>query len=209
MKDSTKFLLIDRYLNFQDHIKYISGKVSRGLGILYKCKRLFHRRTLLTLYNSFIYPHLNYCNTVWCNTYSTYLEPLSKLQKRAIRMITGSRKYDHTGPLFTSLNLLKLKQIYIYALQQFIFKFRRSMLPKIFDNFFKFNRDVHDHNTRQQNHLRPPLPSSTFGSRFVRVTGVYTFSYFSDRIDMSGSFEAYKTALKSYIIKNDVAINFP
>ena len=115
MKDSTKFLgvLIDRYLNFQDHIKYISGKVSRGIGILYKCKRLFHQRTLLTLYNSFIYPHLNYCNTVWCNTYSSYLEPLSKLQTRAVRMITGSRKYDHTDPLFMNLKLLKLKQIYI------------------------------------------------------------------------------------------------
>ena len=94
MKNSTKFLgvMIDKCLTFQDHIKYIKGKVSRGLGILYRCKRFFTHKTLLTLYNSFIYPYMNYCIPVWGNTYESYIDPLVKLQKRAVRLVAGVKK---------------------------------------------------------------------------------------------------------------------
>ena len=40
MVDSTKFLgiFIDQSLTFRKHILYIKGKISRGIGILYKCR---------------------------------------------------------------------------------------------------------------------------------------------------------------------------
>ena len=83
IKESTKFLgvIIDKRLSFQQHIKYIKGKLARGVGILCKCKRFFKHETLLTLYNSFLYPYLNYCIAVWGNTCKTYLEPLIKARK--------------------------------------------------------------------------------------------------------------------------------
>ena len=58
--DNTKFLgvVIDPYLNFNDHIKYIKGKISRGLGILYRGRKFFNQKTMRTLYNVFIYPYL-------------------------------------------------------------------------------------------------------------------------------------------------------
>ena len=83
MKENTKFLgvIIDNKLSFQQHIKYIKGKVSRGLGILLKCRRFFDQNTLVTLYNSFVYPYLNYCISVWGSTCDTYVDSLVKLQK--------------------------------------------------------------------------------------------------------------------------------
>ena len=67
------------------------------------------------LYNAFVYPYFTYCIEVWGNTYKSYLEPLVKLQKRAIRTIAGARKYEHTLPLFHNLKLLNIKE-YIYLL---------------------------------------------------------------------------------------------
>ena len=52
---------------------------------------------------------------IW-KTQNGYLEPLVKLQKRAVRTITGARKYEHTLPLFQNLSLLNIKEIYIYIL---------------------------------------------------------------------------------------------
>ena len=97
----TKFLgvMIDQNLNFSDHIQYIKGKMARGIGILYKCRRLLHEKTMITLYYSFVYPYFTYCILVWGNTFSTYLDGLVKLQKRAIRIICGETKYAHTEPL--------------------------------------------------------------------------------------------------------------
>ena len=78
MKDSTKFLgvMLDKYLDFDEHVQYTKGKVSRGLGILKRCCRVFIQKTLITLYYSFLYPYLNFCNSVWGNTNDKILKPL-------------------------------------------------------------------------------------------------------------------------------------
>ena len=63
----TKFLgvMIDQNLTFHDHIQYMKGKISRALGILYKCRKYVNTSTLVTLYNAFIYPYCNYCVSTW------------------------------------------------------------------------------------------------------------------------------------------------
>ena len=112
MIERTKFLgfIIDQNLSFQSHINYIKGKVARGIGILYKSKPYFSFETMRILYNAFIYPYFTHCIEVWGNTYQSYLEPLIKLQKRAVRTIVGARKYAHTAPLFRELKLLNIKE---------------------------------------------------------------------------------------------------
>ena len=81
---STKFLgvMIDQKLNFYEHIQYLKGKVARGVGILYKCRKYLKQSTLTTLYYSFVYPYFTYCLTVWGNTFKTYFDCLVKLQKK-------------------------------------------------------------------------------------------------------------------------------
>ena len=66
----TKFLgvILDQRLTFLNHIMLIKGKMARALGVLYKCKKSLKQNTLLTLYNAFLYPYINYCISVWGNT---------------------------------------------------------------------------------------------------------------------------------------------
>ena len=205
IKEKTKFLgvIIDEHLSFQSHIKYIKGKVARGFGILYKCKPYFSRETMRTLYNSFIYPYFTYCIEVWGNACQSYLQPLVILQKRAIRMIVGARKMDHTLPLFYNLNLLQLKDIYIYCVQLFMYKYHHGRLPPVFFDFYVRNNSVHDYQTRQQNLFHVPLIRTQPLSKTVRVTGVTLYNLFNDLIGLGVSYETYKTHLKKYIINND------
>ena len=90
---------------------------------------------MVTLYNSFIYPYLYYCIAIWGNTFTTYLEPLVKLQKRAVRIIKGAKRLDHTEPIFAELRLLKIKEIYVYCIQHLMFKYYHGFLPDIFKGF--------------------------------------------------------------------------
>ena len=218
MKNSTKFLgvMLDKYLTFNDHIQYIKGKVSRGLGILIKCRKYFTQKTLITLYNSFIYPYLNFCTTVWGNTHESYLKPLIVSQNKAIRIVSGAKRRPiiwndrtilipaHTDPLYKKLNILKLSQIYIYSVQQFVFKYHHGMLPKVFNDFYSMNSHFHSHNTRSQNLYRPPLLRSSLGSTTVRATGVKFYNHFFNILDMNRSMLSYKAALKKYLIMNEV-----
>ena len=49
--------------------------------------------SLLTLYYSLIFPHINYCNIVLAATYLIYLTKLLIIQKRFLRMISHSNGY--------------------------------------------------------------------------------------------------------------------
>ena len=91
--DDTKFLgvIIDSKLNGTNHISYITGKIARGIGVITKARKLLDKETLITLYYTFIYPCMCYCNHVWGNTYVTYLEKLFLMQKKIVRIIHGVR----------------------------------------------------------------------------------------------------------------------
>ena len=82
--DSTKFLgiYLDNKLNWKKHIAYVSGKVARGIGLIIKARKLLNSDALITLYYSFIFPYLSYCNHIWGATYATNLQKLVIQQKK-------------------------------------------------------------------------------------------------------------------------------
>ena len=157
-----------------------------------------------TLYNSIIYPHFTYCIEVWGNIFETHLDPLVKVQKRAIRTIVGAKRFDHTFPIFKRLNLLNLREIYVYFVQLFMFKYHRRILPDVFHDFFVSNTSIHSHFTRQQFHLHVPLQSPIL-SRTVRVTGVTLYNHFDSVLFMNVPYDSYKSTLRRYILNNDTS----
>ena len=88
----TKFLgvLVDSQLTWKQHIEYTCKKLSKCIGILSKARKKLCRSSLLTLYYSFAYPYLIYCNQVWGNNYQTVLNKLLLVQKKLVRIITCS-----------------------------------------------------------------------------------------------------------------------
>ena len=100
----TKFLGV--YIDsskWKKHINCIAGKLSRGIGLVAKAHKLLNSDALITLYYSFIYHYLVYCNHVWRSTYLSNLQKLIILQKRIIRIIMGAKPRDHTEPMFLKL----------------------------------------------------------------------------------------------------------
>ena len=86
-------LLSDDQLKWNSHINTVAIKVSKGIGMIRRMKAFVPQSTLISVYNSIILPHFDYCSLVWDigNVYS--LERLQKLQNRAARVITG-KSYD-------------------------------------------------------------------------------------------------------------------
>ena len=169
-----KFLgiIIDSQLKWTNHVQYIRSKISKGLGILCKARKLLNRSTLVTLYYSFIYPYLTYCIEIWGSANSTVLSSLFKLQKRAVRVITSSPFNTHIHSLFQDLKILTLDKIYIYFLGLFMYKVNSGLVPPIFQSFVSLNSDIHQHNTRQSQLLHLPLCNSTAYNKCVSFKGI-------------------------------------
>ena len=54
-------LIISSNLKWNKHIDYISLKISKVTGILYRLKSIFPRDALLTFYSALIMPHFHFC----------------------------------------------------------------------------------------------------------------------------------------------------
>ncbi len=101
-------IIIDDVLSFKPHISNLVLKLSRIVSLLYQLKNFVPNYVLKCLYNAHVVPHLQYCTSILANSYPTYLLPLFCLQKKIIRIITGSEYYAHTHPLFKDSHSLKL-----------------------------------------------------------------------------------------------------
>ena len=63
-EENFKFLgvILDKELNFTDHIATICNITSRKIGILTRMRKLIPIHAKLQIYKSAILPHLDYCN---------------------------------------------------------------------------------------------------------------------------------------------------
>ena len=62
-------LIVSASLIFKDNSvcrpKMENMNISTVIGIMYRFKDIYHKKHLLTLYNSLIVPHLDYCILTW------------------------------------------------------------------------------------------------------------------------------------------------
>lgn len=93
-------VLIDEKLNWKDHIANVKCKLSKSTTILYKCSQLIDSKSMHILYCPLLLPDFIYCSEIWGNMYSTNINCIVLLQKRAVRLLHGAGRLDHTTPLF-------------------------------------------------------------------------------------------------------------
>ena len=208
-----KFLgvFIDSKMSWSCHIQHIRKKISKGIGILYKAKRLLTQETLITLYNSFIYPYIVYCIEVWGSTCKKNLLSLLKLQKCAIRLITSSPRRTESAPLFESLKILSVFQVYLLKLSIFMFKYANDYVPDCIKDLFCINSEIHNYNTRQCDKLHMPKSNLSVMLHCWRSRCVKMWNVISDVIEFHCSICCFKRNLKKYLIDNveyDQAFNF-
>ena len=144
---------LDKNMTWKPHIKKISLKLSKTIGMMSKIKNLLSSNTLRTIYNSLFLPYINYGILCW----GSKMKELMKLQKKAVRIIVKERYNAHTEPIFKKLNLLKLSDLLKLQEFKFCYKLRNDILPSYFiDGLFKYNSEVQRRVTRSSNLLYVP-----------------------------------------------------
>ena len=153
-----KFLgvYLDRSLTFKNHVKYISSKLAKSIGILNKLKYYLPLIVMKTLYRTFIQPYLLYGLQSWYSTYSNNTKSVVMLQKRAIRTITNSDYLAHTGPLFKALSILQIDHLFKYQILTYMYKTINWHYDLKVLAALNLQTDIHHYNTRNANSYRLP-----------------------------------------------------
>eukprot|EP00914_Ancora_sagittata_P027835 GHVO01054401.1.p1 GENE.GHVO01054401.1~~GHVO01054401.1.p1 ORF type:complete len:290 (+),score=-23.50 GHVO01054401.1:74-871(+) len=203
---TTSFLgvKIDNKLTFADHIKHISNKVSKSIGVLYKVSKVVNRQTLHMLYNSLVLPYLTYCIVVWGNAADVHIERLFRLQKKALRIICNAPYLAHTAPLFFYCSLLKVRDLYTYQTSIFTFKLSHHMLPAPVARTFPLSPLVHGQRTRNQTSLKIHVPFSRTKLRQrslnFNIPTIYNSILQPFSLLELSSLNKFKTSMKSILL---------
>ncbi len=142
-------LLLDEHLSWKYHLNELSKKLARTCGVLFKIRNLLPTGILICIYNALFMSFLQYGIIAWGQTFASFIEPLFKLQKRAVRAISHQNYLSPSLPIFRDLKLLRLSEIFKLKLLAFVYESTHELTPLCFRDFFSLNSSIHQYATRQ------------------------------------------------------------
>ena len=229
-KDHIKYLgvLMDEHLTWKNQITSVSKKISRGIGILSKLKNFMGVELLKTIYYCLVYSHLSYGIEAWGSASADDLHKILVLQKKAVRIMSGSQYFQIYGepavplpasePLFKNLRILKLSDVFILNISKFIFLTLLGQSPAIFTSWFTLSNSIHTHATtsstiiNRDHHFDTGTVTSTktlftkgsklakYGARMIRVSGPVIWNRLPTEIQDSPSLPTFKIRLKKHLL---------
>ena len=102
-------MFLDCKLNFEEHLKTIVNKINKTIGLLRKFQNFLPRKSSLTIYKSFIRPHLDYGGIIYDQSYNTsFHQRLESLQYNAALAITDAIRGTSKENLYNELGLESL-----------------------------------------------------------------------------------------------------
>ena len=148
-EDKLKYLgvLLDNKLSWTPHVQKMKTQLSRACGVFTKLKHYTTQSVLKVVYNSLIDPYLNSSILGWSRSSNATIQPLIKLQNKAIKIIKPTNIKSLEEP-FQHTNILSLPKIYALSVGKFMQSYHNKLLPKHFDEYFIPISSIHSHSTR-------------------------------------------------------------
>ena len=101
-------LFFDPKLSFDEHIQCISIKTRKIIGLIRKLQPIMPRTALLTIYKSFLRPHLDYGDVIYDRAFNeSFQNKLESVQYNAALAITGAIRGSSREKLYQELGLLE------------------------------------------------------------------------------------------------------
>ena len=195
---------IDEVLSWNKQIELICSKLSRTNGIMSKLRYYVPQKTCISIYYCLFQSYILYGCLSWSFTSQYNIEKLILLQKKKICLIGFAHYNEHTDPLFKSLQITKIKDVFTIQIAKFVYQFTNGTLPESINHLFSLVENVHSHDTRYPNKIHiPHVNSLRYGTLSLRYSGPCTFNKLlriKTLMNHSMSIYALKNSLKNHFL---------
>ena len=100
---------LDKKLDFEEHLNKAESKVDKTIGIIRKSQNILPRSALLTIYKSFIRPHLHHGDIIYNKVFNeSFHTKQESLQYNTTVAITGAIRGSSTEKIYDKLDLESL-----------------------------------------------------------------------------------------------------
>ena len=164
-------LILDQKLSWTDHVDLVISNCMKRLNIMKKLKYVLDRKSLETIYKSFIRPMIEYGNVIYFSTSQKNLDRLCKIEKEAKRLTTGATHRCNLALMDIESGWTDIVSRRNNHCLIMMFKIINNLCPgylkSIFDSFTTLQ---HDYNLRNQFVKRPKTRTETFAKSFFPYT---------------------------------------
>ena len=103
----------------------VTNKLSKVIGKLNRLKHVYPQNVLLSIYHYF------FCNSLelWAAFMWYTCKSSIKITYKTVRIMSNSEYLAHSGPLFKTLKLLKIEDLYKLKLMKFDYNLSYNLLP--------------------------------------------------------------------------------
>ena len=147
--------------------------------MLSKLRQVLDIKTVSSVYYAIFESNLCYASLVWAQNTDS-VKRLHLLQKNSLRIMFFQSKNSHAGPLLKLSKILKCFDKTALENCIFISKSLNTLLPSIFNNWFKFSFESHSHDTRCSNFGYLKIRSYrriTYGRYSMFVNLIYVWNH--------------------------------
>ena len=185
---------------------------------MYKLRPFVNLQIMKNTYHALFYSHIVYGIHVWGNASDSHVKAIQILQNRVVRLITYNDTFPlipgplpAANPLFYKLELLKIKEIFIFMVCIFIYKCLNT-LSSLFEGWFIYSHNIHTYKTRSNynidselstsNLFVPLARTSNYGLKLMKVNGPKIWNTIPNDIRSALSLLSFKKLIKKYLIYN-------
>lgn len=190
-------VIIDSNISWKAHIRLIKTKISKSISIINRVKFYLDKNALRSLYCTMVLPYFMYCVEIWGNTYQCTIDPLVKLQKRAVRIIHKVGFRDHTHNLFINSRLLKFNDLVKYSTVIVFYKAFNKTLPSNLQQLFIQRGNTH--NFRGYGKFKQPHAKNNRKRFCVSVCGVKLWNNLKTQHKQSQNIHRFKLTYKNMV----------
>ena len=145
-------MVLDEKLNFSEHFRYITNKVNASIGLPHKFEKCLPRQSLVTIYKSFIRPHLDCGDVIFDQAYNKlFHESLESLQYNVSLAITGAIRGTSKKKLYQELGLESFQRRRWFCKLCNLYKIFKNQSPRYLYEWQPLQ--ITSHNTRSSKNM--------------------------------------------------------
>lgn len=160
-------VVFDNRLSFEEHVNNIFKIAFLKLKSLYRFKYELSQEVKLKLIKSLIYPHIEYCCSVYYNFLTLQNQSkLQRIQNACMRFVCCIPYREHVTPYLSGLNELNINNRIQYLIFIFLYKLINSKTPRYLYNLITKRSDIHIINIRANTFTIPQHSTNKFEGSF-------------------------------------------
>ena len=152
----------------------------------------------ITLFNTLVLPHIDYCSTVWSTSLRKQdLTKLQRIQNRAMRIILECHPRAHITDMLDTLKWMSIKQRLHYNYCLFLWKIMNKKTPEYLSTCFTPVSTIHQHNTRSAS--KGLLHINRNSTKTLNMTGSKIWNSIPQHIRDARSYYSFKKGILNHI----------